>query len=281
MNKLTLELQRLYFLADQRYVEGTRGEGALSADVVAHNLAGEASVELELVGAGGRVRALVVAFEHAADWPHAANLYQTVQDELDLPAPGLGVAGRYLLWFSLAQAVPAAQAIAFLAALRARYLADLPAKRLALYPGDGTTARIALIPGRNAASGQWSAFIDPTLGGMFSDDQWLAMAPSPDKQAELLGALKSIKPAEFESALIALQSTPASAPATVHPAEVLREANGERGRRVRRSTLSVGSDYCDPRSFLLAVMNDESASARQRIAAAKALLPSFSNGVEE
>ena len=266
MNKLTLELQRLYFLADQRYALANDGGGALSADIVASSLAGGENVELELVDAGGSVRVLAVAFEHAADWPHAAELYQAVQDELELPAPALGVAGRYLLWFSLAQAVPAAQASAFLAALRARYFADLPAKRVTLYPGNGSLARIALIPGRNAASGQWSAFIDPTLGAMFSDDQWLAMAPSPDKQAELLGALKSIAPAVFDAALCTLQNQAASP--DVAPAAV-----GVKKRR--RAVLKVGGDYRDPQSFLLAVMNDESASARQRIAAAKALLPYY------
>ena len=266
MNKLTLELQRLYFLEDQRYVVEARDEGPLNADVVARNLAGEASVELELVDTGGQVRTLVVAFAHAADWPHAINLYQAVQDELDLPAPALGVAGRYLLWFSLAQVVPVAQASVFLAALRARYLDELPAKRLAFYPSDSTTARIALLPGRNAANEQWSAFIDPTLGGMFSDDQWLAMAPSPDKQAELLGAFKSITPAAFDAALCTLQGE--AMPLAAAPAPV--SAPPRRGAR-----LGVGSDYRDPRSFLLAVMNDESASARQRIAAAKALLPYY------
>lgn len=42
-----------------------------------------------------------------------------------------------------------------------------------------------------------------------------------------------------------------------------------------RSRLSVGGNFSDPKSFLLAVMNDPSASASQRIKAAKALLPYF------
>ena len=272
MDKLIAQLRRLYFLDDQRCALETGGEGALSADVVVQCLSGGPSVALDLVGADGRVRALVVAFENAADWPHAANLYQAVQDDLDLPAPALGVAGRYVLWFSLAQAVPAAQAIAFLAALRARYLADLPAQRVALYPADATPARVALTPERYAASGQWSAFIDPTLGSMFVDDPWLEMAPNPDKQAELLGALNSIAPAEFETALGALQSAEPSAPAPLDAAPAT-----DRVAPRRRSALNVGSDYRDPQSFLLAVMNDESASARQRIAAAKALLPYFAD----
>lgn len=274
MDKLFAELRRLYFLDDQRCVRETGGESALSADVVAHSLAGGPGVELDLVGADGRVRALIVEFNDAADWPHAADLYQTVQDELDLPAPALGVAGRYQLWFSLARAVPVAQAIAFLAALRARYLADLPAKRVGLHPAAGTLARVALTPERKAASGQWSAFIDPTLGSMFTDDPWLAMAPNPDKQAELLGALKSIAPAAFEAALGVLQSAEPSDPAPLDAAPAT-----DRVAPCRRSALNVGSGYRDPQSFLLAVMNDTSASARHRIAAAKALLPCFLDGL--
>ena len=267
MDNLIAQLRRLYFLDDQRCVLEAGGEGALSADVVVQCLAGGPRVALDLVGADGRVRALVVAFENAADWPHAANLYQAVQDDLDLSAPALAIAGRYQLWFSLARAVPVAQASAFLAALRARYLADLPAKRVGLYPVDATPTRVALTPGRNAASGQWSAFIDPTLGSMFIDDPWLEMAPNPDKQAELLGALKSSAPAAFEAALGALQRDPAA----LEAAPAAERIEPPR----RRSALNVGSGYRDPQSFLLAVMNDESASARHRIAAAKALLPHF------
>ena len=63
-------------------------------------------------------------------------------------------------------------------------------------------------------------------------------------------------------------------------ADLLAEGLGEarrQGAPRRRSALNVGSGYRDPQSFLLAVMNDESASARQRIAAAKALLPYFAD----
>lgn len=262
MNELITELQRLYFLDDQRCCLGNGNAGALSAEVVAQSLAGEQTVALDLIGAGGLVRALVVGFENAADWPHAAGLYQAVQDDLDLPAPALCVAGRYALWFSLAQAIPAAQAIAFLAALRARYLTDLSAQRVGLHPASETLARVVLTPGRDVANGKWSAFIDPTLGSMFVDDPWLEMAPNQDRQAELLGALKSIKPTELQAALGVLQNEPPSDEEPAFPAAAA-------------ARLNVGSGYRDPQSFLLAVMNDASASARHRIAAAKALLPHF------
>lgn len=269
MNKLITELQRLYFLDNQRW----NGEGALTAEIVATGVAGERSVAFDLVGADGRVRALVVEFEKAADWQHAARLYQAVQDELGWPAPALSISGHqgYAIWLSLADALPVAQAAAFLAALRNSYLADLPANRLGLRPAVGTPARVMLAPGRHPASGSWAAFIDPSLGGMFIDEPWLEMAPNQDKQADLLAAIKSISAAEFQAALSVLQSASPIDPA---PAEV------EAGVAVRRrSSLKVGGDYRDPQSFLLAVMNDTSASARHRIAAAKALLPCFPSGV--
>lgn len=277
MNKLITELQRLYFLDDQRSTPG--GEGSLTAKTLAQSLAGESSVELDLVGADGRVRALVVEFARASDWQHAARLYQAVQDELGWPAPALSVSGHqgYAIWFSLAQAIPLAQAGAFLAALRTAYLADFPALRLGLHPAAETPALIKLVPGRHPASGKWSAFIDPTLGGMFIDESWLEMAPNQDKQAELLAALKSITPAEFDAALSVLKSAPPSDPA---PTAAEPTSPSEVPAR-RRSTLKVGGDYRDPQSFLLAVMNDESVSARHRIAAAKALLPHFPNGVAD
>ena len=275
MNQLITELQRLYFLDDQRSTPG--GEGRLTAKTLAQSLAGESPVELDLVGADGRVRALVVEFARANDWQHAARLYQAVQDELGWPAPALSIEGHqgYAIWFSLAQAIPLAQAGAFLAALRTAYLADLPAQRLGLHPAAETPAQIRLVPGRHPASGKWSAFIDPTLGGMFIDESWLEMAPNQDKQAELLAALKSISAAEFQQALSVLQRPPVADPASTDA--VLAPPGAVATRR--RSSLNVDSDYRDPQSFLLAVMNDESASTRHRIAAARALLPFFPGGV--
>ena len=270
MNKLITELQRLYFLDRQRW----SGEGILTQEIVDRCVAGELPVAVDLVGADGMARALIVDFEDSADWQHVAGLYLAVQDELGLPAPALSISGHqgYTVWFSLASAVPVAQAGAFLAALRASYLAELPANRVGLRPAIDTIARVTLAPGRHPTSGKWAAFIDPTLGGMFIDEPWLEMAPSQDKQAELLAAIKSISAAEFEAALSALHSvSPVKpAPTDAGPASPVVGA--------RRRSLNVGSDYRDPQTFLLAVMNDSSASARRRIAAAKALLPCFPAG---
>ncbi|HJV91893.1 MAG TPA: hypothetical protein VJ572_00385, partial [Azonexus sp.] len=131
-----------------------------------------------------------------------------------------------------------------------------------------------LLPAQHEATGKWSAFIDPSLGAMFIDEPGLEMAPNMDRQAEILAAAKSIAAAEFQRALKRLETpaAPDSGPAEQgadQPAEAARAA----GRP--HSPLNVGSYYSDPKSFLLAVMNDPSASAGQRIKAAKALLPYF------
>lgn len=275
MNKLITELQRLYFLDSQRW----NGDGALAPEIVERCVAGELSVAIDLVDADDMARALVVEFEDSGDWQHAANLYQAVQDELGLPAPALSVSGNqgYALWFSLADAVPFTQAAAFLTALRSRYLADLAVSRVGLRPTVDTIARVTLAPSRHPASGKWAAFIDPSLGIMFIDEPWLEIAPNQDKQAELLAAIKSISAAEFQAALSVLHSASPTDPA---PTDAKPASPGVVAAQ-RRSSLNVGGNYRDPQSFLLAVMNDTSASARHRIAAAKALLPCFPGGVEE
>jgi len=250
MNKLTTQLQRLYFLPDQP-AEGD-----------------EANQAFQPVSAEGTVRTLVINFARPADWEALALLYQALQEELDLPAPAISVSGDkgFRLWLSLAQPVPVAQARHFLAALRRCYLADQPPASLELVP-DTEPASINLVPELNAVTGKWSAFIDPSLGSMFSDESGLEMAPNMDRQADLLAGLKSIDAAAFRHGLAKLAADePSPSPAAAHEA-------GESAHR--RSTLNVGNNYRDPQSFLLAVMNDPSASAGQRIKAAKALLPYF------
>lgn len=286
MNKLIAELQRLYFLDGQQgqCVGGQApAAGALTPAIVASGLAGECAVALDLVGADGSVRAMVVDFSRSSDWAQVARLYQAVQDDLNLPAPALCVcrSSAYALWFSLAEPVPVTQAGAFLAALRQRYLAELPAQRLTLHPDAELAAAVALLPpSMDLASGSWSAFIDPSLGAMFIAEPWLDMAPNPDKQADLLARLQSIKSDDFQKAGILLEAAAdaAGAERVANEADDSRHPAPEQTLAAPRrppSTLNVGADYRDPESFLRAVMNDPSASARQRIAAAKALLPYF------
>lgn len=242
MDELIAELQRLY-------LAGLAGAPAAALHTM---LRGEGGLSVDLVGAGGRVQALVIELD-SGFWTQAAQLYEGVQAELDLPAPAVSVSGSkaYGLWFSFAVALPLARAEAFAEGLRQRYLAEVPAPRIVLHP----RAPLQLVPAHQG-DGRWSAFIDASLGSMFVDEPWLQMTPSPHKQAELLAGHASIKPDVLERALGILQPAAASAP--VCPPG--RESNGA---------------HHDPVGFLLAVMNDDSVETGLRIEAAKALLPYF------
>ena len=291
MNKLISALQRLYFLQDQQWHSQSlndggdlayAAEGPLTPAIVTKSLAGELTVGLNLVSPAGMARAMVVSFARATDWEQVANLYQAVQDELDLPAPAVSVSGRkgYSLWFSLAEALPLAQIQAFLAALRLKYLADIPLAHLELQPN--ALAIKTLAPARHNTTGKWSAFIDPSMGSMFIVEPGLEMAPILDRQAGMLAGLKSIKTANFQRALSILQ-TPSELDG--EPAVTLAEAAARLPTKASRppdladgyrySKLGEGNTYADPRDFLLAVMNDSSVGVKQRIKAAKALLPYF------
>jgi len=255
MNKLINELQRLYFLRDPRCPGQAADDDCL---------AGETATALNMIGADGKVRAMVMSFDRASDWDQVAHVYQAVQSELNLPAPAVSVSGgkAYGLWFSLADAVPVAEAQAFLEALQLTYLADLPAIHLDLRP-QAATPVVELPPALQAGTAKWSAFIDPTLGSMFVDEPWLDMSPNMDKQADILASLDSIKADDFQQALLALRI---SAAANADPAP---QAASPQARPASSEA------HGDPQSFLLAVMNDPLQKTRLRIAAAKALMPYF------
>jgi hypothetical protein len=276
MKEMITALQRLYFLPGQQWHSQKPGadgepvyaaEGLLTPEVVGAGLAGERAIALNLVSADGMARAMVINFNKASDWELAANLYLAVQNDLNLPAPAVSVSGNkgYGLWFSLSESVPVAEAHAFLDALRLKYLADLPADSLDLCPESGLQSLMNLVPSLHTTTGKWSAYIDPSLGSMFMDEAWLEIAPNLDKQADILAGLESVRNDDFQKAASALR-TPAAAqedsPAVAHA-------------DIPRARLNINNEYTDPESFLLAVMNDPSASPRHRISAAKALLPTF------
>ena len=294
MSKLFAELQRLYFLDGQPYCiekPETSGEVAdyvesdLTPELVASCFAGEITLGFNLVHSDSMVRTMVVDFKKSTDSEQVAKLYQAFQNDLDLPTPAVSVSGNtgYRLWVSLAEPVPVAQAQMFLGALRLKYLADVTDANLCLRPTEVGQHRIELVPARHIATGKWSAFIDPSMVSMFIDGPWLEMAPNMDKQADILARLVSIKNVEFERVLRLLQ-----AKTELEPSDCIssgdksvctqRESisNFPGSATHTRSELNVGNNYSNPRSFLLAVMNDPSADAYQRIKAAKALLPYFS-----
>ncbi|QCB45967.1 hypothetical protein [Hydrogenophaga sp. PAMC20947] len=241
-SRLSTEIQRLYRLPGDPVVPGEPA--------------------LRLVATSGRVRAMVVSLSCPADWSVLSTVWRGVQADLELPAPAIAVNGvdAYELWFSLAEPVPHADALAFLQGLRQRYLPDVKTHRVGLRPSQEGDASTALIPAAQGDSGNWSAFVAPDLAAVFGDEPLLDLAPGEDAQAELLCRLKCIAPSAFEAALsqlLAIQSPVASAVSA--PAAVAQAS-------------SVKARYEDPKLFLQDIMNDASVPVASRIEAAKALL---------
>lgn len=226
--------------------------------------------QVPLVDARGHVRAMVLSLARPADWPAVAALWQAVQAELELPAPAIAVSGTdsYQLWFSLAEAVPAAQAHAFLDALRERYLGDIPPKRVGLLPEldpsvPGGIAHVTHRPGQATQAEQWAAFVARDLAPVFADTPWLDIPPSAEGQAELLSHLRSISLAQWQAALSVLT------PAQTHTTD---ETTGETTPQPHTRGADAG-EALTPHGFLTQVMNDRTAPLALRIEAAKALLP--------
>ncbi len=239
MNRLQLELRRLYA------IQPTKGQGADPEEPC-------------LIDSGGRVRAMVLDLARPADWSSLSKLWQGVQADLELPAPAIAVSGRdgFQLWFSLAEPVPASQAMAFLESLRARYLGDIKADRVALMPAADAASPLQarharLVPAQQVNSGHWSAFVAPDLAPVFNDEPWLDISPSPEGQSDLLLRLKSIPLADFQRALERLMPAPVPGP--------FQQVSG-------------AGACLDPKRFLYSVMNDNTVALALRIEAAKALL---------
>ena len=139
MRKLIAEFQRLYFLPDQHWQNDAGDDsrsGAAIADALARSLDGEFAIELRQPVAEGQVRLMRLNFRKARDWEAVAQLYQAVQDELDLPRPAISVSAEsgFHLWFSLAAPISLGSARSFLEALRHRYLAEIPVAHIEFFP---------------------------------------------------------------------------------------------------------------------------------------------------
>ncbi len=248
MHRLPSELRRLYL------PQATGGQ-----DVVVDMAADTAS----LVGPDGRVRAMVLELTGPADWAALSPVWQGVQADLALPAPAIAVSGTdaYQLWFSLDQPLPAAQATAFLEALRLRYLGDAQPWRIGVWPrldAAAQTLHTSLVPAVQPGTGRWSAFIAPDLAAAFADEPWLDLPPNPDGQCNLLARLKSISADDLASALDRLQ-----------PAAVVAQAQAQPAA----GAAAQAGAWLDPTRFLLDTMNNPSVALGLRIEAAKALLP--------
>ena len=214
-----------------------------------------------LIGAAGTVRAMVLELTRTPDWEVLSPVWRGVQTELELPAPAIAVSGvdALQLWFSLAQPVEAAQASGFLEGLRQRFLPDVDVRRVRMLPAADASAQAGRVPAVQPDTGNWSAFVAPDLAPVFGETPWLDIPPNEEGQANLLRAIASIQPAEFEAAMARLGARPHVPPAaTVTPLP-------------HRSTPPRG-DAAEPRRFLLQVMHDETVAMGLRIEAAKALL---------
>lgn len=242
MNRLQTELHRLYLARPSHGADDAQAP--------------------TLIDASNRVRALVMELTRPPSWELLSRVWQGVQLELELPAPGIAVSGTdgLQLWFSLAEPVAASHAHGFLDALRLRFLRDTDAKRVRLMPAADASAlhperHAQVVPALQAETGNWSAFVAADLAPVFVDTPWLDIPPNEEGQATLLRGLATIKPALFDEALQRLAPVRAciEAPrALVQPESTTAEQ--------------------DPRRFLQRVMNDDSVALALRIEAAKALL---------
>lgn len=264
MEKLFAELSRLYLPASLKPDQ----EAAL-----ARTLAGGPPSALNLVGSNGMVRTLVIVVGRGSDWEAVAALCTGLQTDLGWPAPAIAVApdSGYQVWLSLAAPIALAEAGEVLQALRRKYLPDVPVSRLRCLPGLAAGEQsIPPVPAFHAESGRWSAFIDPGMGSMFKDECGLDLAPNLERQADMLAGLASIQATSLQQAIVSWQDEAVPVADGAQP-----EGAGPGG--ALPTTICVGSGYSDPRSFLLAVMNDPTCSTRDRIEAARALLPYYGN----
>jgi hypothetical protein len=231
---------------------------------------------LRLVGADGRVRAMVLGLSRPADWETLSSVWRGVQADLALPAPAIAVNGAdaFELWFSLDEPVPLLVASAFLQGLQQRYLANTKPQRLHLRPtrNDETSSQTPLIPAAQGDSGNWSAFVAPDLAAVFGDEPLLDLPPGVEAQADLLSRLVSIKPDAFEAAMEQLDPPKPASEAAAQAGL----ASGFEWQTSQVSTENHGPELAgapqDPRQFLLHVMNNPSVPLALRIEAAKALL---------
>lgn len=249
MNRLQSELCRLYLPTGAPPPEG---------DVA----------ELALTGPDGALRGAVLELARPADWPALSALWQGVQADLGLPAPAIAVNGLdgYQLWFSWAQAMPLAQAQAFLQALCARYLPGVPARRLRLLPQPGQG--VPQVPALRPDTGLWSAFVAPDLAAVFADEPAIDLPPGPEAQADLLARLTSMRPGDMLQAWERLQPAPAP---QAHKAQAAAPA--PMGPPATPHTSAGPGPGLSPQAFLRAVMDDPGVALALRIEAAKALLP--------
>lgn len=250
MNRFNAEFSRLYLVPDQ--ASPTHGQ---------------------LVGTDGTVKAMVLELARPADWAELSTLWLAVQNDLELPAAAIAVSGTdgLQLWFSVSTPVSATDAADFLAALQNKYLGATPAKRVGLYPSPASAAaghalHARQVPADHEGTGNWSAFVSPDLASVFGEEPWLDIPPNQDQQADILSRLKPMAVSQFREVLGRLGTTPAHVSPPVDAAVGQPLGSGA-------APSDHGAAKMGPQEFLMRVMNDPSLGLKDRIEAAKALLP--------
>lgn len=213
-------------------------------------------------GDGGMVRTLVLAWGQPLGVSGLSALWQGVQDAWDWPAPAVALNGAdgWELWFSLAQAVPQAQARTVLHGVLQRWAPGAATAHVRLWPSGHDTASHP-VPPTMVSPEHWSSFISPGMVTLFADEPWLNVPPNPDKQADLLAPLQGISPAAWARALADVAAAAPEPAAGQAPAPALW------------TTAAPTAQGWTPRAFLLAVLNDPAVPLPQRLDAAQALLP--------
>lgn len=233
-----------------------------------------------LLDADGRTRTLVIELARPAEWEALGRVWAGLQDDLGWPAPAIAINGRdgLQLWVSLAHPTRADRVQPLLNALVARYLPDVPAQRVSLWPRRSASAKadtgwchVGSVPAEHPG-GQWSAFVSPGLAPVFADTPWLDIPPGEDGQADVLSGLRSVTASQWDHAVALLAPAPQSDALTGMAIAPSVPASSGEGGSIRSAPLT------DPRQFLLQVMNDERVDMALRIEAAKALLPTTLRG---
>jgi hypothetical protein len=231
---------------------------------------------------------MVMSLTQSPTWNELAPLWRGVQSDLALPAPAIAVAGPngLQLWFSLAEPIPVPLALAFLDALRARYLPDVEAGRVRCQPclalhnaavhmaaAHVLPCGLTPIPASLEAAGRWSAFVAADLVALFDDTPWLDVEPSDDGQATLLRGLVSTEGPAFERAChqLGLRSSPAAARTDARGSSSA-VATGLNVPPLPAPAGTTATAPTDPQRFLQQIMQDGSVALALRIEAAKALL---------
>jgi len=236
---------------------------------------GEAPVAGGLLGADGRVRALVIQLGRPADWTALAPVWQGVQADWGWPAPAIAINGSdaFELWFSVQEPLAREQAAGLVNALCQRYLSAVKPGRWQAWPDAQGDVLLPELPPRAVAPDRWAAFVAADLPAVFQDDPSLDFAPGADAQAELLATLRSVSPAQVSEALEAMATEIMSGGSTepAAPAACTRGAPPSAPVAVGVAPSLMGP-FADPSAFLRAVMNEPTAPLGLRVDAAKALL---------